>query len=71
MARRTVQVQSAVLLNDYERESISGVIRKTAPEIPLDFRFSESAELLGGLRVQIGWKVLDASLKARLESILE
>lgn len=71
MARRAVHVQSAVILNEYERENISGVIRKTAPGTPLDFRFSESAELLGGLRVQIGWKVLDASLKARLESILE
>jgi|SRR5574344_1580850 F0F1-type ATP synthase delta subunit len=71
MACRAVHVQSAVILNEYERENISGVIRKTAPGTPLDFRFSESSELLGGLRVQIGWKVLDASLKARLESILE
>ncbi len=71
MARRAVHVQSAVLLNEYEREKISGVVRTTAPDTPLDFKLSESHELLGGLRVQIGWKVLDASLKARLESILE
>lgn len=71
MARREVHVQSAILLSGSEREKISEVIRTTSPDTPLDFKFSESPELLGGLRVQIGWKVLDASLKARLESILE
>ena len=70
VARRTVHVQSAVSLDEQEREKISQTIRTAAPDSPLEFKFSESPKLLGGLRIQNGWKVLDASLKARLESIL-
>ncbi|MBR5605369.1 MAG: F0F1 ATP synthase subunit delta [Verrucomicrobia bacterium] len=71
LARRTVCVQSAAPLDEAQQTEITRSIRARHPGLPLEFNFAVIPELLGGLRVQIGWKVLDATIQSRLESLLE
>ena len=67
--KRTVQIQSAIKLDEAQKKNIIRSIQQNNNQ-PLDFVFSVHPEILGGLRIQIGWQVLDASIRAKLESIL-
>jgi ATP synthase F1 delta subunit len=69
--KRAVLVQSAAPLDEAQQAEITRSIRERNPDRPLEFNFAVVPELLGGLRVQIGWQVLDASIRSRLESLLE
>ncbi|HEX4591686.1 MAG TPA: ATP synthase F1 subunit delta [Gemmataceae bacterium] len=68
-ARRVrVQVKSAVPLTDAEREQVKEMARQ---RLNLDPVLAESVDpsLLGGLRVQVGDRVIDATVRARLDSL--
>jgi F-type H+-transporting ATPase subunit delta len=68
-ARRVrVQVKSAVPLTEAERERVKEMARK---RLNLDPVLVESVDpgLLGGLRVQVGDRVIDATVRARLDSL--
>ncbi len=70
-ARRTVLVQSSTNLQQSEIDQIQQLVSKQTNNIPHDFKYQTDASLLGGLRVQIGWTVLDASIRSRLNQIVE
>jgi len=68
-ARRVrVQVKSAVPLTDGERERVKEMARN---RLRLDPLLVETVDpsLLGGLRVQVGDRVIDATVRARLDSL--
>lgn len=67
---KTVTVESAIELTESEKTQISATIQRDYPNAPLSFVFRTVANLLGGLKVQIGWKVFDSTVRTRLESIL-
>lgn len=70
-AHRTVKVQSAIPLDETQRTEVSRVISGENPSLPLEFEYQTNPALLGGLRIQVGWNVLDASIRAKLERIIE
>jgi F-type H+-transporting ATPase subunit delta len=63
-----VQVKSAVPLTDGEREQVKEMARR---RLNLDPVLVEAVDpsLLGGLRVQVGDRVIDATVRARLDSL--
>jgi F-type H+-transporting ATPase subunit delta len=68
-ARRVrVQVQSAVPLTDAERDQVKAMARE---RLNLDPILVESVDpsLLGGLRVQVGDRVIDATVRNRLDTL--
>ncbi len=66
--RLRVQVRSAVPLTDEQRDKLRGMAHDRFGLEPVLVE-SVDPELLGGLRVQIGDRVLDATVRNRLESI--
>lgn len=66
--RVRVSVRSAVPLSDEQREAVKAMARQ---HFDLDPVLVESVEpeLLGGLRLQVGDRVIDATVRARLDSI--
>lgn len=71
-ARREVpqvaEITSAVPLSDGEREELEAKLRERFGS-NLTFRYHVDAEILGGLIVRVGDKLLDNSLRSRLESL--
>jgi F-type H+-transporting ATPase subunit delta len=68
-ARRvSVQVRSAVPLTETEREEVRELARR---RFGLEPMLAESVDpaVLGGLRIQVGDQVIDATVRARLESL--
>ena len=66
--RRTARVESAVTLSPEQQSAVkTGLERKYGPGLNLSY--SQNAELLGGLRVQVGSDVYDGSVRARLEAL--
>lgn len=68
-ARRVrVQVKSAVTLTDAEREQIKEMARR---QFDFDPELVESVDpaVLGGVRLQVGDLMIDATVRARLESL--
>ena len=70
LASRRVQVQSAVSLSKPEQEAVTSDLKKKHGD-KIDVEFSENAELLGGLRIQVGDTVYDSSVQARLSRLAE
>ena len=65
LARHTARIQSAVPLAEPQQTAIkSSLTRRYASG--LTFEFVPNADLLGGLRVQVGSDVFDGSVQARL-----
>jgi len=66
--RVRVSVRSAVPLTDAQRDEVKAMARQ---KFDLDPVLVESVEpaLLGGLRLQVGDRVIDATIRARLDSI--
>jgi F-type H+-transporting ATPase subunit delta len=68
-ARRVrVQVKSAVPLTDGEREQVKEMARNRLKLDPVLVELVDPS-LLGGLRVQVGDRVIDATVRARLDSL--
>ncbi len=63
-----VQVKSAVALTDAEREKVKEMARR---QFNLDPVLVESVDpaVLGGLRLQVGDRMIDATLRARLDGL--
>ncbi|WP_337999113.1 F0F1 ATP synthase subunit delta [Desulfofalx alkaliphila] len=62
------QVVSAVELSDGQKEQLAGVLNKLAgKEVSPEYKVD--ASLIGGLLVRIGDKVIDGSVKHKLESL--
>ena len=68
VARRTANVASATALNDETRQKVQANLAKIyGDNVQVDF--TENADLVGGMRVQIGSDVYDGSVSARLNSL--
>ena len=66
--RRTAHVESPVPLTDAQQAAIkSNLARRYAGDLIFDF--VQNAELIGGLRVQVGSDVFDGSVQARLAEL--
>jgi F-type H+-transporting ATPase subunit delta len=66
--RRPVLVRSAVALDDAEREALRDRLGRMLAATPL-LSFEVDAALIGGLVVQVGDDVYDASVRSRLEQL--
>jgi F-type H+-transporting ATPase subunit delta len=70
LARRTATIESAVTLPDHLRAGLqANLARKYGPGLTISF--GQNADLIGGLRVQVGSDVYDGSLRARLAALAE
>ncbi len=67
-AKRHAVIESATALDDGQKTQISATIRaKYGADVTTDFK--TNAALLGGLRIQVGSHVLDASVRGRLDQL--
>jgi F-type H+-transporting ATPase subunit delta len=68
VAKRHAVIESATALSDAEKSAITTTIRgKYGADVTTEFK--TNAALLGGLRVQVGSNVLDASVRSRLDRL--
>ena len=68
VAKRHAVIESATALNDSEKSDITATIRgKYGADVTTEFK--TNAALLGGLRVQVGSNVLDASVRSQLDRL--
>jgi len=70
LAKKQVTVESAVALGDAEKENITNSLRAKHGQ-DLNFEYKVTADLLGGLRIQIGDNVYDSSVKSRLNRLAD
>lgn len=63
-----VSVSSAVELNDEQRKTIKATLENKI-NMAVDISFKENVELIGGIVVQIGDLVIDASVKHMLDKL--
>jgi F-type H+-transporting ATPase subunit delta len=66
--RRPVLVRSAVALDDAQREALRGQLGRMIAATPL-LTFEVDPALIGGLVVQVGDDVYDASVRSRLQQL--
>jgi len=70
VARRTARIESAVELPEELRTGIqTNLARRYGPGLSVSF--ARNADLIGGLRVQVGSDVYDGSVRARLAELAE
>lgn len=61
-------VESAVALSDQEKKDITAVLSQNySLTTPVDFKINP--RLVGGLRISLGDRVIDASVQARMEDL--
>ena len=68
VARRTARIESAAPLAEAARAEIEATLAARYGA-GLGVEFAESAELLGGVRVQVGSDVFDGSVRGRLQRL--
>ncbi len=69
-ARRVVNITTAIPLTEEEKRALQArLIARFGSD--LDFRYDVDPEILGGVIVRIGDKVIDGSIAGRLESLRE
>jgi len=70
VARRTARIESALELPETLRAGVqANLARRYGPGLSVSF--ARNADLIGGLRVQIGSDVYDGSIRARLAELAE
>jgi len=68
VAKRHAIIESAAALSDGEKSKITATIQaKYGADVTAEFKIN--AALIGGLRVQVGSNVLDASVRSRLDRL--
>jgi len=68
--RRQVRVTSAVALTDYEKRQLAEALRQAIGAEPA-IDAAVDPDLLGGIRVQVGERVIDASIQGQLRQLRE
>jgi F-type H+-transporting ATPase subunit delta len=67
-AKRHAVIESATALDDAQKNQITATIRaKYGADVTTDFK--TNADLIGGLRIQVGSNVLDSSVRGRLDQL--
>jgi F-type H+-transporting ATPase subunit delta len=65
---QTARVTTAIALSDSEKEEFRQKLRRQYGD-NLDFVFSVNPTIIGGVIVQVGDKVMDGSVSARLQAM--
>ncbi|MBI2845666.1 MAG: ATP synthase F1 subunit delta [Chloroflexi bacterium] len=68
---QTAYITSAVPLTKQDQEEIQEMLTHRFPHQALAFRFQVDPQILGGVIVQVGDKVIDGSLAGKLEALRE
>jgi F-type H+-transporting ATPase subunit delta len=68
LARRTARIESAMALSEPQQAAIKSNLTRRYPG-GLTCEFVQNADLLGGLRVQVGSDVYNGSVRARLAEL--
>ena len=69
-ARRTARIESAIQLPEGLSTGIqANLVRRYGPGLTISF--TQNADLIGGLRVQVGSDVYDGSIRARLAELAD
>ncbi len=66
-----VTITSAVTLSSQQTEQVRSSIKKKYTQEKLEFQELVDPKVLGGLKLTIGSKNYDATLRARLDSLRE
>ena len=70
VARRSARIESAIELPEALRAGVqTNLARRYGPGLSVSF--AQNADLIGGLRVQIGSDVYDGSIRSRLAELAE
>src|SRR5712691_2908564 len=70
VARRTARIESPVQLPETLQVGVqTNLARKYGPGLTVSF--TQNADLIGGLRVQVGSDVYDSSIRARLAELAD
>ena len=64
-----VAVVSAVELSDEQKKRVEEKILQTTSFVSLEISYSVDEALLGGLKIRIGDRVVDSSIRSRLEEL--
>ncbi len=64
-----VKVTSAVELSAGQKESVEKKLLETTPYLSLETEYTVDAGLLGGMVIRIGDRVVDSSIRTRLEEL--
>ncbi len=70
LERRTARVEGATALSPEQRAAVQASLERKYGA-GLDISFTESPDLIGGLRIKVGSDVYDGSVRARLEALRE
>ena len=64
-----VRVTSAVVLSDEQKKRVEEKLLATTQYVDLEITYEVDEELLGGLVIRIGDRVVDSSIRTRLEEV--
>ena len=64
-----VKVTSAVVLSDEQKKRVEEKLLATTQYVDLEITYEVDEELLGGLVIRIGDRVVDSSIRTRLEEV--
>lgn len=65
----TAKVESVRALTDEEKLAISSVFAKKMNKVSLEIENVVNNDLLGGLKIQIGNRIFDGSLRGKLDGL--
>lgn len=65
----TAYVTSAVQLNDNQKEQIRNRLLETTKYVEIDVIFRVDAQLIGGIIIRIGDRVVDSSVRTRINEL--
>lgn len=65
----TAYVTSAITLTDYQKEQIRKRLLETTKYVEIDIIFQTDHELIGGLVIRIGDRVVDSSVRTRINEL--
>lgn len=64
-----VYVTTPLALSDTQKKSVENRILETTDYVKLEMNFSEDANLIGGMVVRIGDRVVDSSIRTKLDRL--
>ena len=64
-----VKVTSAVLLSEEQKQRVEKRLLETTQYVDLEITYAVDESLLGGLVIRIGDRVVDSSIRTRLEEV--
>ena len=65
----TAYITSAVELSDEQKQAIEKRLLDTTRYVEIEMKFDVDAALIGGMKIRIGDRVVDSSVKTKLENL--